>query len=342
MANTGMTDHNTAHNHSLPLRILKWFALTVLALILCIILFFVFLPDTFIRHLAGQKGSAAIGRTFSIDGPIKIHWDWTTPSMHIEKIRLSNAPGMQGDNMVDIGALDFSIRIWKLFEGQMNFPELKFTDAKVVLEKQDADHNNWTFPALSKGNAVNKAVVPQSRHSFPVIGLLTLSNSDLIYRDATKKLDLDLALNTAIGAAEGQDKHADQGISVKGKGTLQDKTFVLEANGGSIAMLRDTKTPFPLKLHLQMGGTIIDVNGTFDDPVQLQGVDTQLSIKGDNLADLFYLTSIPLPPTPVYSIDGQLKKQNETNGFTTASRPRSARAISTAIWNTTRRASAVS
>lgn len=291
----------------IALRILTWIGVTLLALIVCLIIFVAFFAAGVIKHVAGEKGSAATGRSFAIEGPIKFHWDWTTPSVHIEGIKLGNGEGFRDPQMVDIGSLDFSIRIWHLLYGQLNFPELKITKAKIALEKRDDDHKNWDLPTMSKANAASQAAVPKSRFSVPVIGLLTLQDSELIYRDDKKKLNLDLSLNTASGSASGTDKHAEQGVKIDGHGTLQDKTFVLEANGGSVAMLRDSKDPFPLKIHLQMGATVIDVDGTFKDPVKMEGIDTRLSIKGDNLADLYYLTAIPLPPTPKYSISGTLK-----------------------------------
>ena len=45
------------------------------------------------------------------------------------------------------------------------------------------------------------------------------------------------------------------------------------------------------------------------------GVNAQLDLRGDNLADLFYLTGIPLPPTPPYQLIGHLQKQNGIWGF---------------------------
>ena len=208
--------------------------------------------------------------------------------------------------MVDIGSLDVSIRIWHLLYGQLNLPELTIANAKIALEKRDDANKNWNLPTMSQANAASAAAVPKSRFSVPVIGLLTLKDSELIYRDDKKKLNIDLSLNTASGSASNDNKDA-QGVKIEGHGKLMDKTFVLEANGGSVAELRNSTKPFPLKIHLQMGATVIDVNGSFKDPVKMEGIDTTLSIKGDNLADLYYLTAIPLPPSPKYAISGTLK-----------------------------------
>jgi uncharacterized protein involved in outer membrane biogenesis len=64
-----------------------------------------------------------------------------------------------------------------------------------------------------------------------------------------------------------------------------------------------------------MGSTRVNLEGTFADPVQMTGVNAQLDLRGDNLADLFYLTGIPLPPTPPYQLIGHLQKQNGIWGF---------------------------
>jgi uncharacterized protein involved in outer membrane biogenesis len=80
-------------------------------------------------------------------------------------------------------------------------------------------------------------------------------------------------------------------------------------------MLRNNASPYPLTFNIRMGSTLVNVEGTFADPVQMTGVNAHLGLRGDNLADLFYLTGIPLPPTPPYQLSGHLQKQNGIWGF---------------------------
>lgn len=297
--------------HPRAWRIAKWSALTFLVLLVLAIGATVFFAESWIKNAANGKGSSATGRTFAIDGPLDIQWNWTTPRVHMEKVRLGNAPDMDGDNMLEIGAIDFNIKIWQMLYGKLNMPDLTITDARLVLQKKDNDHKNWDFPALSKGKAVGTAVVPDNRREFPVIGNFTLKNSRLIYKDDIKKLDLDLALDTATGSSADNK----QAIVVTGKGKLQDKIFELNAKGGSVAMLRKGGEDYPLDLSVTMGTTKVTVNGTFKDPIKMTGIDAALTVKGDNMADLFYLTAIPLPPTPPYDIAGQLKKDDKAFYF---------------------------
>ena len=282
-------------------RVFKWIGLTLLALIVILAALVYFEATDAIRQVAGQQGTEKLGRKFAINGAIKIDWSWDVWTIHLGDITLANDDkGKEKDpNMVDIGQLDFKIRPWDLLKGEVNLPEIEITKPKIVLEKYDADNANWQLPALSPA----KAAVPDSRSSFPIIGSLAIHDGSLTYRDDQKKLDVTLALDTA--AAGGGEKGD---FKISGNGTLQGKKFELKAQGGSLQMMHDTSVDYPLYLDLKMGATHIMVDGTFKDPVKMEGVDTKLALSGDNLADLFYLTTIPLPPTPAYSIAGHLTK----------------------------------
>ena len=268
------------------------------------------LPGSWLRAVINDKGSSKLGREFAIDGPLTIRWHRDGIHIRAEKLRLANAPGEPEPNMVQIGSIDATLNPWKLFEFQLNLPRLKFDSLQIVLDKKDADHKNWDMPALSQGKAVTHAALPQNRHQFPVIGLLEIANSKLEYRDGVKKLDLKLDISTVSGST-GTGTDDQRGLTIDGGGTLQNKTFALKATGGSIGMLRDSSKDYPLDLHLTMGATHIDVNGKFQDPVKMAGINTMLHLQGDNLADLFYLTSIPLPPSPAYEINGNLIKKEK-------------------------------
>ena len=285
----------------------KWLAILLVVVILSIAAFIVFLPEAWLRSVAGGKATDAVGREFAIDGPLKIRWHWDHAQVTARDIRLANVSDSKDKNMVEIKSLDFSIKFWELLYGKLNFPELNIDGARIVLEKKDEKTKNWDFPALSKANTATEATLPDDRGEFPVLGAFKVTNSTLVYRDAPKKLDVELALDTSLANAD-DDKST---MSISGKGTIQDQSFTLDAKGGGVNMLRNTDKPFPLKLDLTMGKTEIHVDGTFQDPVKMAGVDTSLKISGPNLADLFYLTTIVLPPSPPYSLSGRLTKKGD-------------------------------
>jgi uncharacterized protein involved in outer membrane biogenesis len=264
-----------------------------------------------LRDIVQEKGSASFGRAFTIDGPLNIEWHWSAPRIHAEKIRLANTPGAKDPYMLEIGSLDFRIRIWKLLFGRTEFPDISIENARLILEKKDGNHKNWDLPIFSRGKAAVDAALPDNRHDFPFIGSFIIKKSSLIYRDGVKGLNLDLNLDN--GRSEGGD--GQEKFSVDGKGTLQGQVFEIKGEGGSLHLLRDTSQDFPLTLDLKMGPTHVELQGIFRDPVKVKGIDATLKLSGDNMADLFYLTSIPLPPTPPYTLSGHLGKEDEVWSF---------------------------
>jgi uncharacterized protein involved in outer membrane biogenesis len=280
--------------------ILRWTGISLLVLLLAGFAALFLMPMDWLRNIINTTGSAALGREFAIEGDINIDWDWTTPNVSIHKLRIANLPESKNPNMVAIDEIDFQIRIWKLLKAELNLPKLNFTKPKIVLEEFSATKKNWDFPTGDKS--------PEDRGDFPVIGTLSIDNGKLTYRDHPKKLAVKLDVDTAQGS--GLENQKDM-YKLSGQGILQDQPFSLQATGGSISTLRDTEKPYPLTFDLKMGSTGIDMKGTISDPAKLAGLDAQLNLKGNNLADLFHLTQIPLPPTPPYKLSGRLEKQKE-------------------------------
>jgi uncharacterized protein involved in outer membrane biogenesis len=291
--------------------VLRWIGIILLFLFLAGFAVIFFMPGDWLRDMAGTKGSALLGREFAIDGDINIDWDWTAPKVFLHKVRIANIPESKDPDMVAIDEINFQIRIWKLLLAELNLPSLSFIKPKIILEKFTATNKNWDFPLLSGANMASKAVLPEDRYNFPVIGLLSVDEGKLTYRDNPKKLAITLDIDTAHGGA-GSQKNM---YKLSGQGTLQNKPFSIQAKGGSLSMLRNNTAPYPLALTIKMGSTSMGIEGTFADPVQMAGVDAQLNLRGNNLADLFHLTRIPLPPTPPYKLSGHLQKKNQIWAF---------------------------
>lgn len=266
--------------------------------------------DYFQRKLT-QTGSTRLGRELVIKGPLDIDWKWRNTTVHAEDIHLANAPGLQEPDMLTIGTLDFTIRPLKLLFGRLELPEIRMTKPTLVLEKTDENTKNWDLPAFSSSNVAANAALPKERGDFPIIGKISITDGAMIYRDRLKELDMNLKLETATGSGTGKDEP----FTLSGKGTLSDKPFTVDATGGSLAHLRDSSKPYPLKADIVMGPTVAHVNGTFKDPLKMDGVDAALNLKGENLADLYYLTGIPFPPTPVYSLQGRIVEDGDVWKF---------------------------
>lgn len=290
-------------------KILTIIAFIFLIFILMIVLIVLF-AEPMIKSFTENEGSKKLDRQLTIDGDFQIYWHWKYTEVHAEKISLSNAPGYPDSDMMRIDALNFTFKPLKLLIGKLEFGDITLNKPFLVLEKKSATDNNWSFPAFSQANAVSETALVEDRHDFPIMQRLQLKDGNLIYRDAIKGLNLDLKLDSVSGqgGTESANNESAKKFTIAGTGVIQKQKFEMEASGGSLDTLRDSTKEYPLSLKLIMGATNITVDGTFKDPIKLTGINASLIVDGHNMADLFYLTAIPLPPTPPYKLGGRLTK----------------------------------
>lgn len=270
--------------------------------------------EPIIKSLTERKGSEKLGRALVIEGAFNIDWHWGYTKVHAEKIRLSNAQGYAEANMMSIENLDFSFRPLKILTGTLEFGDIILDKPLLILEKKSSTDYNWNFPLFSDAAVISETALPEDRYSFPIFQTLQLKAGQFIYRDAIKSMNLDLKLDSVSGQGDKEQSvqtkvNPEKAFNISGTGTMQGQKFLVNATGGALDTLRDSSQEYPLTLKLTMGSTKILVDGTFKDPIKLTGVNASLNITGHNMADLFYLTAIPLPLTPPYVLDGRLTKK---------------------------------
>lgn len=287
-------------------RILKYAGIAIGVICVVFIALIMFLKTDYARSKISATLSDKLGREFAIDGPVNVKWDWKRPYIQAQKIRIANTAGSIPDHMLEIDELNVSIKIWKLLAFRLELPSIDIVRPHIYLEKKDATTNNWDFPALSGANTVKNAALPDSRRNMPLIGNIRIVEGKLNYKDIPRNIDMTLD----IDMAKGRDIKK-EGFTFFGSGTLEDRKFDIKAESGSLNLLRDTNNDFPLSLSLNIGDTKFSIDGTFKDPVQLKGLNAMLHLSGSNLADIYYLTHIPLPPTPAYKLDGRLTKDSD-------------------------------
>ncbi|GGY70109.1 hypothetical protein GCM10011613_13140 [Cellvibrio zantedeschiae] len=299
--------------HHKLLTVIGVFISVLLIAVLVLILF----SEPIIKSLVQGKGSEKLGRQLVIEGAFDIDWHWGYTQVKAEKIRLSNAPGYPEKNMMTIEGLYFSFKTLNILKGSLEFGDVVFNKPFLVLDRKTATEYNWNFPVFSDAKVLDETVLPDNRYEFPAFQTLELKAGQFIYRDAVKGMNLDLKLDSVNGQDDKEnDKNkrdskqlaADKAFRIAGSGSMQKQKFLVEASGGSLDSLRDSSKDYPLKLQITMGATKVLVDGAFKDPVKLAGVNASLDIRGSNMADLFYLTAIPLPITPPYVLEGRLTK----------------------------------
>jgi uncharacterized protein involved in outer membrane biogenesis len=279
-------------------------AIIISAVLVLAVVATAFIPDSFFRDKLGTAFGNRFGREVTVAGPLEIHWRWGATRVTADKVRITNAAESQDPYMFDIERVDMQLKILPLLIGRVDIAGMTLEKPRIILEKYADGSNNWTFMPASGAATLKEAAVPDNRREMPKIGYTYIRDGQLIYRDMPRKLNLDLKVDIARA-------YGPETFTFEGKGQLNGRDLDVKGEGGSLDILRKTSADYPLRLEITMGGTKALLDGTFRDPVKLAGLDATLDLKGRDMAELFQLTRIPLPPTPAYSLKGALSKSGE-------------------------------
>ena len=252
-----------------------------------------------LRAPIAKRVAQATGRTFAINGDLDVRLSMT-PRITVAGLVLGNAAWAKEPHMAEVGRLDFTLDARELFRGRVVLPELNVSEARVVLEKNADGADNWTFDNDKKDEARGP----------PAIGALTIDRAHITYRDPAIKTDFATEVSTV--AADQKDAGM---LNVAGRGRVKGLQGTVDGVVGSVLAISSAEKPYPIRMRAAIGSTRARVNGTLLDPLHLKGEDLQFELEGADLAQLFPLLGVPLPPTPPYKLSGHLNHHGDVWSF---------------------------
>ncbi|MGF1476647.1 MAG: AsmA family protein [Geminicoccaceae bacterium] len=272
---------------------------------------FVLEPATWKAWLA-EQASAALDREVRIEGPIAFRAGWV-PRFRLRGLEIANVEWGRAPNLAEIDQLQASIRLWPLLEGRVILPEVAVVGPRLFLQQTVQGEANWNLgqrpdeeEIFDPAEELAEEALPEDRTETPTIEVLTIREGSFEFIDEGRGIDLKGAIDTVSGGGGGGDQ-----VELAGEGQFQGESFALRLAAGAFTKLRDPVAPYPVDLSLQLGQTEAWITGTLTRPLEVAGVDLNLNVSGDNLADIFPLTNIPFPPTPPYRLAGDLARDGE-------------------------------
>jgi uncharacterized protein involved in outer membrane biogenesis len=263
-----------------------------------------------VRGWAGERAGLALGRSMSVEGDLKVDLFSRTPGLRAERVRVANADWGSAPAMVEIAVLDVRVRLRDLLRGRLTVTQLGLTEPRILLEKSGDGRANWDFEGRPGTATATKAAIPAQRTRFPVIERLVIENGRFAYRDPGARIDTESEVNTALGSGRAEDA-----LRLTGSGTVQGKPFRLDAQAGSLLTLRQEGAHYPVSIVASVGQTRASIEGTIAAPLDFDGIDVAARIAGSDMADLFGLTGVPLPPSGRYALEGRLRRDGDRWAF---------------------------
>jgi hypothetical protein len=276
----------------------------IIVFVLLLLLVLSLLNWNALRGPLSRMISRDIDRPVAINGNLRVHLFSWTPSADVEGLTIGNPAWAGTDNMVELPRLHLAVILKDLFIGRLVLEDLQLDNPKVELIQDAGGRANWDF-----GTTKPKPERKEKPTRLPPLHHFALNGGSLDINDAVRKL----TFKGNVGAQETGTGHKAQPFTLKGEGTLNKEPFKLVFSGDA---LLDVKLDHPYRFEtaVDAGPSSVKVRGTIAKPFDFGGIDADIDLQGQNLANLYYLTNLALPLTPPYQLS--LKLHRAGNHFT--------------------------
>jgi uncharacterized protein involved in outer membrane biogenesis len=268
----------------------------VLAVIAVLLLALVLLWDwDWFRPLVERQASQATGRKVRL-AHLRVHLLARSPQIALEGLALANPEGFPaGSDTASIERLALRIEPRALLHRRVRLLSVEIDHPVGELGPGADGTPNWTLhPPPSSG-------APPAQPWQVDVGSLAIRDGHVHFLDPKLKSDFQLEVHTQE-AAGGGEPSIYVGVQGRYAGQPIEGRFI----GGSVLSLRNPDDRYPVDLKLANGATQVSLQGTLLEPLKFGGADLKLELAGDDLANLYPLTGVPLAPTPPYRLAGQL------------------------------------
>ncbi len=271
-------------------RLLATLALLVAAIVVLILLW----DWNWFKGPVERAVQARIGREFHIHGNFDVDLGSTT-TLRGDSLTFANADWAEKPEMARADRAEVDIRVWPLLRGRFHLPEIRLTRPDVLLQSapREGERGNWDFLPDSKGG--NKTIVQR----------LLIDDGRLQFLHPRDRTDILVSLDSAD--RRGREAAV---VEVKGKGLWRGNPFTIEGVTESPLELTHTDQPFRIHLDGRAGRTHAIARGSLTNPFQLRTFDLQLTLSGQDMAELYPLLGLAIPNTPPYKLDGRLRRDD--------------------------------
>ncbi len=267
-------------------------------LILCVL---AFMDWNLLRPVVARNITAKTGREAAIDGDLRVHlWSWN-PSAQINGLTLKNPPWADRKMMFAAKQITVSLSLARLLRGQIVIPQIEMVEPLINLERDSKGRASWQL-GTHDGATTDKGKPPK----IPAIRRLLIKDGRLHVIDEIRHLRFGGSLVADDGARANT-----SAFKIEAKGSLNEKPFALDAQGGPLLNL-DPQKPYSFSAHVTASDIKLEAQVTIAKPFDLGLLDIKLVISGKDLADVFYLTGLALPNTPRYRFAASLHVNGTT------------------------------
>ncbi len=251
------------------------------------------LPNwNFLRGPIAHYLSAALNRTVSIDGDLKVKLSRQL-AIEVNGLVLGNASWGSRPLMAQVERAVIRVDLLPLFQRRLVVREAQLVGVVLLLERDGNGRASWEF---HEGRSAGSWE--------PEVNSLLIKGSEVTYQDPIVETKVHLAIESDTEPQHGSVPK----IRFAGHGSLRKEVFHIEGHAETLLSLTQGGRPYYLDVQAVAGDTRASFEGTLT-PFKLETIDGKLELSGKDLSKLYPVIPVPLPWTPAYRLSGHLLRE---------------------------------
>lgn len=273
-------------------------ASVTLALILSIILFLALFDWNWLRGPVGRWASAEYDREIALNGDLDVNLFSWTPSVVVRDLTFGGPEWASDRDTVTAERIEASVRLRTLLAGRLEMPLLAITRPRAVLIATEDGRQSWDLNPDEPDDGEGLKLPPIQR--------LIIEDGQLSLDEQRRGITLEAQV-TARESTSAED--GETGFLLTGEGAINGSPLTLKIEGGPFINIRRDR-PYGFKATLEGARSQLTADGSVTRPFDLGRFQAALTLRGQDLNDLYALTGIALPNTPAYQLAGALTRDD--------------------------------
>ncbi len=253
------------------------------------------------KGLISDQAKAFTGRELKIAGNLDLKLG-LTPAITVEGVSLANAPWGSRPEMLKLQRLEVEVALIPLIFRQVQVKRLILVQPDIQLETDSKGTGNWSFGAPTTPPAPKPAGGEKGGVPAVAVEKLRIEKGTVAFRDGRTKQVTSLAVERMD--LEAKDLSSPLGFDLAA--AYNGKPFTASGTLGALGELQAPTRPYPVKVALKAGGAAVEVEGTIAKPMEAEGLNLKLSVKGQELAELAKFAGKQVPAIGPFAVGAQL------------------------------------
>lgn len=225
--------------------------------------------------------SAQLERDVTLSDDLDLDLSGTT-RLRAGDVRVANAEWASAEPMLELGGLEASLDLGALLRGETRLVRVRLREPRIVVERREDGTLNWDLPTRDEPGPP------------PAIEALTVTDAQVIYRDAALEQEVQLRIAGLTGHVS-----ADGLLELQGSGQLERQDLAVRIAAAQQLPERDD---WRVNAEIEPGKSRLSARGTVAKP------DLELAFSGPDLAALNALPVIDFPGTPPVNASARLTR----------------------------------